>query len=272
MALLPIPKNSPDIGECIYCGSSKEPLRREHAVPYGLNGTWTLGRASCDRCANITHRFERDVLKSLLPHIRAVLAFQTRRPQRRPQSLPLTIESGRVQRELQVPFDDYPLYLPTPLLPPPGIVAGAPLTADLRMDLKFIHIAGPTFEVAAQRYPDAAFVGARLDFSPEEFARTLAKIAFCAAVYALGGVAALRSSPVRRAILGEDRFIGYWVGSWKGDPVNEPKGLHAMQVRASGTDIHVILRLFAQFGAPEYHVVLGPADPEFARSSAWPWK
>ena len=45
-----------------------------------------------------------------------------------------------------------------------------------------------------------------------------------------------------------------------------------MQVTASGSDIHVILRLFAQFGAPEYHVVLGPADPEFVKSDAWPWK
>ena len=45
-----------------------------------------------------------------------------------------------------------------------------------------------------------------------------------------------------------------------------------MQLRTSGTDLHVILRLFAQFGAPEYHVVLGPADPEFVRFDAWPWK
>jgi len=115
------------------------------------------------------------------------------------------------------------------------------------------------------------FVGARLTFRPEEFARTLAKIAFCAGVYALG-LAPLRRSPIRQIVLGKDRDVWRWVGSWTGDPMNEPKGLHAMQVRASGSDIHVILRLFAQFGAPEYHIVLGAADPEFARSDAWPWK
>lgn len=271
MAFLRIPKNAPDIGECIYCGSREEPLRREHAVPYGLNGPWTLGRASCGNCADITHRFERDTLRSLLPAVRTVLSFQTRRPQKRPQSLSLVIEAGSVQRDVQVPFGDFPLYLPTPLLPPPGVVSGGPPKRDLRVDLKFIHIAGPTFEAAAQRYPDIDFVGARLNFSPEDFARTLAKIGFCAAVYALG-IAPFRCSPLRRAILGEDRCIGHWVGSWKGDPINEPKGLHVMQVRACGTDIHVILRLFAQFGSPEYHVVVGPADPEFVRSSAWPWK
>ena len=29
-------------------------------------------------------------------------------------------------------------------------------------------------------------------------------------------------------------------------------------------------RLFAQFGAPEYHVMLGPADPAYVASNEWP--
>jgi hypothetical protein len=37
-----------------------------------------------------------------------------------------------------------------------------------------------------------------------------------------------------------------------------------------GSQIHAFVRLFAQFGAPEYHVLLGPADPAFVASSAWP--
>jgi hypothetical protein len=53
--------NSPDIGECIYCGERDAPLSTEHAVPYALNGPWTLLRASCKRCADITTGFERDV-------------------------------------------------------------------------------------------------------------------------------------------------------------------------------------------------------------------
>ncbi|HMF59915.1 MAG TPA: hypothetical protein VK595_06070 [Vicinamibacterales bacterium] len=31
-------------------------------------------------------------------------------------------------------------------------------------------------------------------------------------------------------------------------------------------------RLFAQFGAPVYHIALGPASPESVNSLAWPWK
>jgi hypothetical protein len=85
-------------------------------------------------------------------------------------------------------------------------------------------------------------------------------------------VAPFTKTPIRRVILGEDSSVSHWVGSWTGELQNEATGLHAMKLRASGTDIHVVLRLFAQFGAPEYHVVLGPADPKFASSVQWPWK
>jgi hypothetical protein len=117
----------------------------------------------------------------------------------------------------------------------------------------------------------ADFAGARMNFSPADFARTLAKIAFTAAVYYLG-LAPFTNTPIRRVILGQDAAVNHWVGSWSGEPVTEAKGFHTMKIRASGTNIHVVLRLFAQFGAPEYHVVLGSADPAFANSAAWPWK
>jgi hypothetical protein len=40
-----------------------------------------------------------------------------------------------------------------------------------------------------------------------------------------------------------------------------------MKVQRSlpGSGIHVVIRLFAQFGAPEYHVVVGEPDPAFCR-------
>ena len=271
MALLPVPKNAQDIGECIYCGSCDGPLGKEHAVPFGLNGPWTLLRASCPVCANITHRFERDTLRGLFPAIRAVLAMQTRRPRERPRMLPLVLESNGTQQTVHVPLSEFPTYLPTPVFPPPGIVVGRAAVDEMPVDLQFRHIAGPQFESVAKRYPGTDFVGARLSFSPIEFARTIAKIALCAAVFVLG-IAPLRNSPIRKVVLGRDRRVSHWVGSWSGEQVNEPTGLHAMQVRASGSDLHVVLRLFAQFNAPEYHVALGPADPKFVQSTAWPWK
>lgn len=271
LALLQVPTNSPNIGQCIYCGSIEQPLDTEHAVPYGLNGQWTLLNASCRRCADVTHRFERDTLKCLLPAVRTVLAMRTRRRRERPATLPLVIQSRGVTRTIQVLPRDYPLYLPTPVFHDPGAISGNTPVPGISGEMRLLHIAGPTFEEFSRRQHDAHFVGTRLNFAPEYFARTLAKIAFCAGVYVLG-LAPFTYTPIRSVILGEDPCVGHWVGSWSGELITEEKGIHAMQVRASGSDIHVILRLFAQFGAPEYHVVLGPADPAFVESEAWPWK
>ena len=278
MSLIPVPKNAREVGECIYCSQRAVPLQREHAIPFGLNGPWTLLRASCPACAGITHRFERDTLKGLHATVRAVLSFQTRRPKKRLRSLPLVLESSGARRVVQVPLAEYPAYLPILLLPPPGVVVGRPAGVSIRADdiaLKFIHVGGLPFDVVARRFADTDsavdFVGERLTFAADAFARTLAKIGFCAAVFALG-VDGLRSSPIRKVILGQDENVWHWVGSWTGETVNETTGLHAMQVRASGPELHVILRLFAQFGAPEYHVALGAADPAFVSSDRWPWK
>jgi hypothetical protein len=185
--------------------------------------------------------------------------MQTRR--KRPATLPLVLESKGVQRTIQIPLAEFPLYLPTPYLPPLAVITGGPVTQDVYVDVKFIHITGPSFSDFSQLYPDVEFIGACLSFSPHLFLRTLAKIAFCAGVYTLG-LAPLRQSPLRQVILGTDRDPWRWVGSWTGEPMTEPKGAHTIQMHASGSDIHVILRLFAQFGTPEYHVVLGEADPE----------
>lgn len=270
VAFFPVGANARHVGECIYCGVTDEPLDKEHAVPYGLNGPWTLLCASCHACSNLTHRFERDTLRGLLSAVRPVLKMQSRTRKHRPRTLPLVVESRGIDKTIHVSLEDFPLYLPTPMMAPPGRITGAPLSLDVKADLQFIHVAGPSFEEVAKRL-GADFVGARLTFSPHQFARTLAKIGYCAAVYALG-VAPFRASPLRPVILGKDSNVGAFVGGWTFDPIDQPKGLHAMQVRASGSDVHVALRLFAQFGAPTYHVVVGEADPAFVASDDWPWK
>lgn len=115
-----------DIGECIYCGVRDQPLRREHAVPYGLNGPWTLLRTSCDDCARITHKFERDTMRSLWPTVRNAPAMQTRRSKERSATLPLVVVRDGMRETIQVPKERYPVYLP-PLFPAPGAVSGRPL-------------------------------------------------------------------------------------------------------------------------------------------------
>lgn len=210
------------------------------------------------------------MMRGLWPAIRNVLSMRTRRPERRPASLPLVLVNGGVRRIIQLPPSEFPLYLPTPVLAPPGYVNARPRSEKLLADLRFRHISGPTFRQVAERYA-AESAETQLTFSPVEFARTLAKIALCAGVHALG-LGPFTHTPIRQVILGSDRNVGHWVGSGVGEPANPASGIHGIQVRASGHDIHAFIRLFAQFGAPEYHVVLGPADPEFANSEAWPWR
>jgi protein-S-isoprenylcysteine O-methyltransferase Ste14 len=134
-----------------------------------------------------------------------------------------------------------------------------------------IHLCGPTFQEASKDYPGADFVGAHTNFSAEDFARMVAKIGFCAGVFALG-LGPFTNTPIKKVILGSDPCIGYWVGSWWGESVNGTHGgLHEIRLMCEpGSQIHAFVRLFAQFGAPEYHVLLGPADPKFVASSSWP--
>ena len=178
-------RNAREIGECIYCGARDGHLGKEHAVPYGLNGPWTLLKASCETCAKVTHRFERDTMRSLWPDIRNALAMQSRRPEKRSPTLPLVVQRDGVQEVIQLARSAFPTYLPTPLFPPPALFWRRHPAKGVFTNLDTIHIAGPTFNEASQRYPGANFVGAHTKFSPEAFARTLAKIGFCAGVSAI---------------------------------------------------------------------------------------
>ena len=263
----------PEIGACIYCGERAAPLGTEHAVPYGLNGSWTLLHASCEVCARITSRFERDAMRCLWPDVRNALAMQSRRrDKRRSTALPAVVVRDGVRETVQVPRNRFPTYLPTPLFPPPAILWSDRPVRGVFANLGMMHLCGPTFAEASNEYPGIDFFGMHVNFSAEEFARMLAKIGFCAAVASVG-LGAFTNTPIRKVILGTDQCISQWVGSWWNEPINGTNGgLHEIRVMRSepGAEIHAFIRLFAQFGAPEYHVMLGPADPTYVASSDWP--
>jgi len=211
-------------------------------------------------------------MRCLWPDVRNVLAMQSRRKDKRSATLPLIIQRERKEEVVQVPRTKFPTYLTTPLFPPPASSWSSKPVRGVFASLDMIHLCGPTFQEASQDYPGADFVGRHANFSPENFARTIAKIGFCAAVSALG-LGPFTDTPIRKVILGSDPCVGYWVGSWWGESVNGTRGgLHEIRVMCSepGSQLHAFVRLFAQFGAPEYHVLLGPADPQFVASRSWP--
>lgn len=211
-------------------------------------------------------------MRCLWPDVRNVLAMQSRRRDKRPRTLPVVVQRDGVRETIQVPRTNFPTYLATPLFPPPAIFWSDRPVRGVFANLDMKHLCGATFAEASNEYPGVEFFGMHVNFSAEEFARMLAKIGFCAAVAAVG-IGAFTNTPIRKVILGSDQCIGHWVGSWWKGPVNGTNGgLHEIRVVLSepGKEIHAIVRLFAQFGAPEYHVMLGPADPTFVASSAWP--
>lgn len=199
--------------------------------------------------------------------------MRTRRKGRRKRTLTLYVETETLGYKVELSPEQYPLYLPTPTFPPPGIVEGRAPKPDIDTTMDAIHVAGPTFLEASKQFPDAQFIGGRATFTPAHFAQSLAKMALCASVYTVG-IHAVRTSPLRDLILGRDLNLGYWIGCWTGPSMTATHGLHDIRITASadGLCLHAFIRLFAQFGAPEYHIVVGAVPDECAQSADWPFR
>lgn len=166
--------------------------------------------------------------------------MRTGKSENRTKTAPLVIENNGVQKVIQVKTVDYPLYLVRSELPIPGILDNKFPSLDLNVAIKSPHhIAGPTFQDVASTYK-CDFVGTRVNFSPADFGRTIAKIGLYAAVMAMG-LSTLKNAPIRKIILGSDPNIGFRVGSWFDKPVNITSGLHGFMVRMAGVEYHVVI-------------------------------
>lgn len=244
------------VSQCIYCLTREQPLSREHVIPLGLNGELLLLEASCVRCAAITSRFERDALRSALIGPRTGLRMRTRRPRDRPARLSLLVERGRRRQRILIPVAEYPAFLATPVFAPPAHLSGAPYVSGI-----VVRGAGRTqvsgLPVSAlQRKYKCDYVGVQIAYEPVAFARLIAKIAYGYAVLVMG-LGAITNAHVLPVIRGDATDIGRWVGSAEGEPLGPNTGLHALTLKVEGGEIHVFVRLFAQFNVREYVVVVG---------------
>ena len=269
----PPPANGREIGECIYCGTHEEPLTREHVIPYGLNGPWTLARASCKACSDVTTKFEHGVMRSLWPHVRTVLSMQSRHQGKGPATLPLYVQRRGAAEYVQIPKSEYPLYLLTPLMPPPSIAWSSRILPGAFLSCDLIHLCGPSFEeVRAAKFTDAEFVGSRAQFQPNDFVKMLVKIALCIGVLCLGPET-FKDSPLPDMVLGKNPDLNRFVGGWYNTPMADADiGVHAVKVflQVQQRTIHVFLRLFAQFGGPEYQIIAGTLHPELVDKTTCP--
>jgi hypothetical protein len=237
---------------CIYCGSSSD-LRDEHIIPYGLEGDLVLRRGSCRSCEARTSRIERRVLRASLLAGRTALRMRSRHKANVPETLPLIEVDGDGNESIrQVIVAEHPTYISLPTFEPPAILRGAD-SPNLQVTGAWTQWVGETTLAAASPRHRAAKVGVEVSVDVYAFARLLGKIAhgFVAAAD-LGPV----ETPLPAALFAEGESIGWWVGGAP-DVTLTREGLHGVGLSFVDDSIHVRIRLFAQFGGPEYLVVAG---------------
>jgi hypothetical protein len=274
----PVPPRIRHIGHCIYCGRSDyadgetRKLGDEHVIPFGLNGDILLTDASCQACERITGHVETITLGHHLIGPRRVMGLQSRtRPARQPKTLPIfAIEPGGGRgrgHKVQIEVDDFPTALfMLPLATPPilSLVAGRPV--EIPRHPPFVHWFRYDGALLREKYGVAHWATQSLDM--RYFCRMLAKIGHAFAVFELGvdGFTPMLTDIIRDPDRSSRAAIGFIGGLHPAPPA--PRSLHEMKVGratiAGGpTFVVVRLRLFAQFGAPVYSVVVGvpPGDP-----------
>lgn len=244
--------NLSPVGFCIYCGSTTN-LTDEHIIPFALNGTSVLPKASCETCAVITGRFEQEVCRKQLWPARAKLGLQTRRPKERPASFPMTFKEGEKIWKENIPIDDHPAVFFMQLLDNAPIFQG--LDFKPIVPRTNVWVGGAPQHI---RRGVRSEVGVDFEFSPYHFFKTITKIAHAFAFAAARGKFEPWLGPwiidcaekLRRDHLGTNDLI-----------LPRSPNLHELDLYEWAplglSWVVVNVRLFANCAAPTYHVVVG---------------
>lgn len=239
---------------CIYCGASGCRLTDEHIVPYSLNGTLVLPRASCDACSEVTKRFEQTVARSMYGTLRIKRGFKTRRKKERPSSFTaVEIDENGVETYKPIPTSLLPTTYLALELPPPGILTGAPKSM-MNPEMK-IHLKADVREI------EAVLTGLGVgeleignDLMWGEFSRLLAKIGHCYAMAVLRGKGYEPLLP--DIILGRSEFLSHYVGGLLGELPDSDLWLSLVR---AGDAMYLTagIILLGRGRLPPYQVVVG---------------
>jgi hypothetical protein len=249
-------------GLCIYCGRT-ENLTDEHIVPFALGGNLILPDASCSECNKITSAFEQKVLRGFMRDARTAGRFQTRRPEERPATIPISIKQDGEFKSVQVPSAEALGMLALPKLGPAAFLAGKPPAQGVNVvGTQMIGFGKPVEDLAESLGTRTLQSTANVDVT--SFVRMLAKIGYSYAV-ACAGPYPLNEVPVLPLIQGNADDGSSWVGSAEYRiEVEDKKPQHALGLvsvsgTCGGTAENVLvarIRLFANSGATGYEVVV----------------
>ena len=251
------PTRVPTKGACIYCGDTSSKLTDEHIVPLSIGGHHIIEKASCTRCARITGKFERDVMRGLWGDARISYNAPTRRPKKRKTHLTLPI-GGAATESLRVPYSDYPAPMVFYKMHKAGLLLGLPEAVDVSKSWDLVTIVDQErLEKFEEKNPGQ--LTARFRHVPDSFGRMIAKIGYGQVLSSLDlGDFRPICLPF---ILGEKVNVSYVVGG-RFEPAEPNPGMgYVLRVMGFGTHNHIVImaevRLIADNHTPIYHVVVG---------------
>ena len=265
-----LPKQEPEIfpspGCCIYCGET-ENLTDEHIIPFALGGKLVLENSSCRSCAEITSKYELTCLRTMYGPLRLLYDLPTRRPKKRPKSLPLKVKYSPEEDEWQkvmVAQDQYPFLVAFPYFEAPGIFSGEPPSKSKGAKTNRLWIRGgspyysfdellPKITSDLQAY--SIFPESKSDIPA--FCKMISKIAHSYAIAKLGIEGFL---PLLNPIIISDQLdhCMHYIGSLNSDepPRDMLHELGFVDFRNINA-IFVRIRLLSKLGTPTYVIAVG---------------
>lgn len=241
------------IGKCIYCGRDDVKLSREHVIPYGLGGGYTLLAASCDACAKMTSDFEKHALRDVYLSARSFYNLNSRHG-KLPEEAEILIEENGREKIVKYPVKKYGALI---------CLLGYPLPAylDKRKYQPGVTVNGNYFlsTKTGEDLKDLAkdigtkTITIKATFSGNRFEKTIVKMAYCFALLKYG-LESFDKIYVLPGIKGEKEDIGMWFGSKEVMRGNEEV---EVILNVVNKEIIVALRIFGKLPVPTYVVVVG---------------
>ncbi len=153
--------------------------------PEALRGNQVLADAVCEPCRVETGRYDRRYLNSIR-HLRYALGMGKKRTGRkrkpRPHGTPIRVVRNGAVQELELPYTEHPNAAIFPIFRRAGIITNPTGDAALKTNGDPIVIGYGTDPLDVAKALGASSVQIQQDMPLEQFATTLAKIAFCETV------------------------------------------------------------------------------------------
>lgn len=241
------------IGKCIYCGRNDIKLSKEHIIPYGLGGGYTLLEASCSNCAHMTSNFEKHALREIYLSARSFYNLNSRHG-KLPEEGEILIKENGKDKLIKYPIKRYGALISLLGYPLPAYIdkrkyqSGVTVTESYLLstktseDLKNLAI-----------YLGVKTLSIRATFIGNQFERTIVKMAYCFSLLHYG-IESFDKIYVLQGIKGEKDDLGMWFGS------KEPaRGKEDIEVKITEIDKEIIteVRIFGKLLVPTYVIVVG---------------